>query len=391
MNRLLMPTDVACLVDLSKPCFSPTVALYGALFWFVASYVFKFGALYIGRKYYSKVDPNKAFLPDTYPMKPVRGKMDDWTRSVMSTSESELNRFLEFRQVNLKDLMAMSLEEKQVAAAKEAVAYRNELFDDNLLFFHEANFLRGEKVAFPVMMSTWNPKSWFGEMGTAAQYIWCGNFSYAMHHTCGGLGALYCLKYDITYVRLLCYMDMCFNLLDLLLMPISLLTKHDYCLYSGNRRMDTAKGDYSMIGFYKLMVKHHVGASILEYLALAQGTDSVLIAEGSLAMMGTTGMLHFASVLSDSMPIRENKIVRFYFTALVFAVCVHFRGILWVFKFFPELVIDTYGRSGILAAILCTICLLMFSKVNYDFIKVYWSKTKKMYEAYKEESRLKKL
>ena len=388
MNQLLLPSDVTCLVDLSKPCFSPTVALYGAIFWAVASVIFKFGMLFVGRKYYSEVDPHKCYLPDEYPLKPVRGKMKDWTKNVMSASESELTSFLTFREI---DASSMPMAEKQNEAAKEALAYRNELFDENLLFFHEANFLRGEKVPFPVMMSTWNPKGWFGEMGEAAQLIWSGNFSYALHHTCGGLGALYCLQYDMTYVRLLCYMDMCFNLLDLILMPISLLTKRDYCLYSGNRRMDTSKGDYSMVGFYKLMVKHHVGASVLEYLALAQGTDPVLIAEGALAMMGTTGMLHFASVLSDSMPVRENKPVRFYFTALVFAACVHFRGILWIYKYFPGLVMDTYGRSGLFASVICSICLLMFSKVNWDFIKVYWSKTNKMYEAYKEEARHKKL
>lgn len=388
MNQFLLPSDVTCVVDLSKPCFSYTVAIYSVLFWAIASVFFKFGALYIGRKYYAEVDPHKCYLPSDYPLKPVRGKMNDWTRNVMSASESELTSFLSFRGV---DASRLSMSEKQNESAKQALAYRNELFDENLLFFHEANFLREEKVAFPVMMSTWNPKGWFGEMGHAAQNIWCGNFAYAVHHTIGGLSAFYCLQYDIKYVRLLCYMDMCFNLLDLLLMPISLITKRDLSLYSGNRRMDMSKGDYSMVGFYKLMVKHHVGASVLEYLALAQGTDPVLIAEGALAMMGTTGMLHFASVLSDSMPIRENKPVRFYFTALVFAVCVHFRGILWVYKYFPGLVMDTYGHSGLFSSVICSICLLMFSKVNWDFIKVYWSKTKKMYEAFKEDARLKKL
>lgn len=388
MNRLLLPSDVTCLVDLSKPCFSPTFAVYFTIFWAFASAFFKFGALYVGRKYYSEIDPSKSYLPDSYPMKPVRGKMNDWTRNVMSASEAELTSFLTFRGI---DSSALSMDEKQQKCAKEALAYRNELFDDNLLYFHEANFLKGIKAPFPVMMSTWNPKGWFGEMGEAAQLIWCGNFSYAFHHYCGGIAALYCLFYDITYVRLLCYLDLCFNVLDLVLVPISMALKVDLSLYSGNRRMDVSKGDYSMVGFYNLILKHHVGATVLEYLALVQGTDPVLIAEGSLAMMGTTGMLHFASLLSDSMPIRENKAIRFYFTALVFAACVHFRGILWVLKFFPGLVMDTYERSGLLASIVCTICLLMFSKVNWDFIKVYWSKTNKMYEAYKEESRLKTL
>lgn len=387
MEYFLSPSEVTCVMDLSTPCIEPKLIGYLFVFWIAATYGIKYGSLWLLRRLYTEIDPYKCYLPTAIPAKKHRGHVEDWTRNVMSVGESELDKFLQFRNVEVMDL---SLQKKQYLAAEHALQYRNELFDDAFYHYFEAKFSKGENPPFPVMMSVWNPSNWFGEMGPGFQLNYCGQLAYAFHHAMGGLLAFYCMNFDVSLARLLCYIDTSFNLIDLILMAVSMLTKRDLSIFSGNRRMDVAKGDYTMSGFYVLIVFHHVAASSVEMLALSIGIDPLLIAEGAFAMLGTTAMFHYVCSLSDCMPIRENKFGRLMLNAFTTFVMYYYRGFLWIVRYVPQLLLDTYQKAGIVPASICLVFLLAFTSFNKDFLLLYYGKTKKLYQIYAEDEKIKK-
>ena len=376
------------MTDFSVAGFSLSLFLKSVVFWAVFCVFFKWLALVLGRRYFSSVDIYKCYLPDEFPVEKQRGIIKDWTRSVMTVGEDVLDSFLKFRNI---EIAALSKTRKQELAANEALKYRNELFEENLLFYYEEKFLHKRRSPFPIMMKTWNAEGFFGEMGSACQLFWAGMFTFGVHHFFGGLLSLYALQVDISYARWIVYCDIGFNAVELVLMLVSMLTRMDYTLYSGPRRMDRSKGDYTMAGHYRMMTFHHIAASTMETLALVGKTDPVLIAEGGLAMMGTTGVLYVISTLTDAMPIRENKRARFLFTAFVALVYIWERGVIWITKLVPGLLLDTYAKSGLPATVIAAVGLTMFTQVNCEFLRMYSSKTRKLYGAYIDGEKAKRL
>lgn len=255
----------------------------------------KFGSLYLLEQLYGrkKVDPSKAYLPAEFPLEFGPGATKPWTKRVTEVSEAEIESFLTFRCI--PDIDELTLKEKQKKAAKEAVKYRNELFDKKFFRYIDDKFLQNKKVPYPLQMPTWNPNAWFSEVGHQYRYFFCGNLAYAIQHFSGGLLAFLSLKQRPKLIRLMLYSDIGFNLVDLILMGISLIANYDFTMYAGNRRMNPEKGDPSMKGLYRLLMAHHLGAALIEIGALAVNADPRLSAEVAIALLGTTGALHSAA------------------------------------------------------------------------------------------------
>jgi len=336
--------------------------------------------------YFGEICTDKAFLPSKFPVPCTSGSPEDWPLSVAKASEKELDAFLEFR-----GRKATSIEEKRRVTAVEAVKYRGEVQDITAFKYIDEKFTQKKSVPFPIRLRCWNGwNGFFAEIGEHGQYAWCGSFSWAVEHGIAGLVALYALYVDLTYIRVVVYIDMGFNMVDLVLMVASMIIKYDITVYSGVRSMDPAKGDPNMAGLFKLLAAHHFGGVLLESLSLSINSDALLMAEMAVAMLGTTGMLHFVAVLTDAMPIRENPRNWLLFTGSVLVTMVYYRGFMWVFYVYRSIV-DVYGKAGILGVVLDVLFLSLFTLFNIDFIKFYYSKSKKIYSQFKEQQTQKKI
>eukprot|EP00516_Mucochytrium_quahogii_P004857 CAMPEP_0203749480 /NCGR_PEP_ID=MMETSP0098-20131031/4033_1 /ASSEMBLY_ACC=CAM_ASM_000208 /TAXON_ID=96639 /ORGANISM=" , Strain NY0313808BC1" /LENGTH=397 /DNA_ID=CAMNT_0050638549 /DNA_START=355 /DNA_END=1548 /DNA_ORIENTATION=+ len=375
-----------CVFD-GSGCVSYKLILLSFLFWGIGLHVLKYLFIKVCEYLLGEVDADHAYLPDVFPVEEKAGKSEEWMNKVSTCGEKVLDGFLAFR--GKGDEVSLSLEVKRELVAREAVAYNNEVYDRKLGWYITEKFTNKKRVAFPVKPRPWNGwRGWMAELGPEDRAGISGVFVYMLEHGLAGFLALYSLHYDDRFVRVVSYVDMGFNLADLVFMTASLFIGYDCSIYMGPKRM--GKGDTNPSGIFKMLAFHHLGAAVLEFMQLKVDSDHTLCAEIAICLLGTTGLLHCASVLSNSLPIRDNKPVFFGFTAFTFAAMVWYRLLMWPFIVYSSLV-ETYARGGASATVGALLFLALFTLFNIDFLKFYWHKTKMAYKMYAKKPEAKKL
>eukprot|EP00948_MAST-09A_sp_MAST-9A-sp1_P000281 g281.t1 len=249
------------------------------LFWVFVLYTVK---IFIGPLILSVLfgyNPESAMWIPRKGYKDSAGNTEDFEIPLLKATPDELGEFLRLRGFSAEKL-DMSLDSLTKAAAQEALKYRGELFDCKLFSYLDENFTKNNKgTPYPVPMKNWGPCfGWFGfwkQLGPSTQAFFLGNFAYSVQHFTSGLFAWIALTrwagssslsdFDAWFLfKLAIYLDVGFNLADLILMLISVICKIDISFYSGLRFKPVAKGRKDMAavsGVMTLLVMHHAGAA----------------------------------------------------------------------------------------------------------------------------------
>lgn len=259
-------------------------------FWAMALFLIKYSIQTFLFIFCSTISSSHAKLPvENWRQKP--GAMGEWgTKVVKDASMSELERFLVFRRVTPKTDSQGRVFRKELEklATTEVVNYKSECVDFGSRTYNHEVFTRGNK-SYPRFEPPPHWNGWQGfwaEMGNYGQNLFSGNLAYAIEHgTVGMLAAYFLFSYNVFAFKLAMYLDLGFNLVDLLLMSVSFLIQKDVTFYSGFGNI------FGTTGTFKLLLLHHLAACALEYLVLAVG-DNVHFAEVAchlmVALVGTT-------------------------------------------------------------------------------------------------------
>mmetsp|Transcript_19958 Transcript_19958/g.32894 ORF Transcript_19958/g.32894 Transcript_19958/m.32894 type:complete len:389 (+) Transcript_19958:527-1693(+) len=364
-----------CVMEF-EGCVSYELIAFSFVFWAIGLHVFKYAFNALCGWLFSSIHPERAYLPDSFPVPHEEGRPKAWVLKVSNANESLLDDFLKFRKFDAK---SMSLEEKRMAVAKEAVAYNCEVQDRRMGRYLTEKFTQGRKIPFPVKLEPWN--GWGGFMAEIGSFSRCGLSgvsAYAFEHAIAGAFAVYALNHDLRYIRVVAYIDIGFNLADLVLMVVSMAIQYDISIYMGPKRMIPSKGDSDASGIFKLLAFHHLGAAVLELLSLKYNSNPLLCCNIAVAMLGTTGLMHCLAVLTDSLPIRSNRSGWFAINAFTLAVMVWYRALAWPYIVYLS-VYDSFEQGGWMLTIPSVLFLGLFTLFNIDFIKFYWHKTQMSY------------
>jgi len=326
----------------------------------------------------SSIDASQARLPPPA-WRQTPGALGEWGTTVKNASLNELETFLNFRKLTPKtdSQGTASRSELEQLATVEAVKYKSECLDLAVRTYNHETYTRGNKKwPYFVPQHSWN--GWRGfwlELGGYAKNTVAGNIAYAFQHATSGVLCVYFLvTYDVLAYKLAVYLDLGFNMVDLLLMALSLAFDKDITFYSGCGHI------FGASGVFKLLLMHHLGAAALELCILFLGSDlqdGVLACQMMLALVGTTGLMHFLCICSYMTPIREKPKINFVLHALTLALFVWYRAIYWVYLLW--VCMSRVLQKGWLAGIVFVLSFGLFTLFNVDLIRHYLKVTRKTY------------
>lgn len=232
-------------------------------------------------------------------------------------------------------------------------------------------------------------------MGPSTKAFFLGNFAYAVQHGVSGIMAYIAWtrfgdisEKDAWFIfKLAVYLDVGFNITDLILMGISILFSIDITIYSGPRFKPVAKNRKNMkaiSGIMKLLLMHHLGAVGMELSGLYLGPELDLGCRLLISLLGTTGCLHFICVCAGYTPIVNQFVLSSFILHFgTFIAMLYYRAYQWIIVV-NEGLKATYHKGGYQATISVSFALLIFTLFNLDFIKHYYKVSKKSFKLIKK-------
>jgi hypothetical protein len=201
-----------------------------------------------------------------------------------------------------------------------------------------------------------SPGSWTGwsafylELTNSKQMEFCGEFVLLICHLVPAILALcYLVDNDLfDLLKLAIYIDLSFDLVDVLCMAISQLAGKNYSIPC-----------FPSIFFWILYVHHGLGMSFYA-LAIVIGADPVYVANFMFVMLGVSGISFLvADLLRDYTPLSENLRASFIASLISFSVIVTVRVCYWIYLFARGMEI-AFGYS-IIAGVVAAIIYLTFT------------------------------
>jgi len=131
-------------------------------------------------------------------------------------------------------------------------------------------------------------------------------------------------------------------------------------------------------GIFKLISLHHLGAVALEWCVLSITSDiehAVLACEMMLALVGTTGCMHFVCICAYPTPIRENALCSFLLHAVTLCLMLWYRFVKWVYLLYACIL--WAFSAGWVAGLTSVLAFALFTAFNVDFLRHYIKITKK--------------
>lgn len=266
---------------------------------------------------FTHFDSSRVSIPSKLPWPDPPGQSSPFDVPVPTTDQALLTRFLEFRKVAVPE----HLPEQREAAAREAVSYMAELWEQKLNgWLHGHYVLQQRGLVFPYRAPFMNPWGFWGEMSVEMRSIGCGQITFACEHFGVGvfLPALYCLTGNASYFYAALYADMAVETYDLLAIGWRALTGSDHTVSRYHPSID------------KVLVPHHlftVGFELFGLMAGAAVSKSFMLHVFVTAHF--SGGLIYATICAHQSPALAWRRFLYGFQAAVLASIYLCRIVLW--------------------------------------------------------------
>lgn len=348
-------------------------------FWLVVQFAIKYSIQAFFYIFCSTLEESQIKIPPpTWKIGP--GAFGEWETPVSKATEEQLTAFLEMRKVTpKKDAQGKaSMAELRKLALAEAVKYKYECTDFAHRTYNHEVYSNGNKhYTYYIPQHHWN--GWRGvwaEMGSYGRGLFSGNLAYSTQHATSGVLAWWFLSTHNPFAYKLClYLDIGFNMVDLLLMSLSLVLKRDITVYSGFGPI------FGAAGIFKLLVIHHFAAVLLELCALLNARTvehASLIMEMMVALVGTTGLLHFVCIVTYLTPVRESTLLSLVLHVTQLALMVWYRVVFWLYLVW-RCTVDAFAVGGVVVGVISLSAFGLFTLFNVDLVHHYYKVSMKLY------------
>lgn len=360
----------------------PVLVGISAISWFLILYFGKLALHRFMNKIAGDIPLETVRIPTTFPVVDPPGASVEFEKRVVDATKEEIADFLEYRGLDRDAGLGV--------AADEAITLRRELWDIKLFtHYYQIYTLSNRKWPYAKQMLSWSGwKGWYREMGPNSQKWVLGNAMYAFQHALTGLIAaihLYVAP-SSEIVRFALYSDIGFNIVDLVLMIVSVAMGIDVTILCGVRMKPSAEGTTdmrAMNGTYKGLIVHHFGAFMLEAVSLSMDTSKSadFVAESLVALLGTTGALHFYASLMAYTPVRQNRMWDFLNNLIILSVFMWYRAIYWVIIVLRGSYLS-FLNGGAVTGLTTAFFYAFFTIFNYHGVMGYVKSTKRAWTAW---------